>query len=294
MALKVKKQPKPVEATPVEDGGWDIDFRIVPTDHVEPNDYNPNDMESEFFEALTNAVREEGGMYQPVLVRPKPGEEGRFLIVDGENRWRVVNFLKKTTIPVVVVPYDDEKAKVRTISFNAIRGKNIPIKLARLLVDLYKTYSKEDIRRMTGIAEDQQTSVLKLLDVPDFKPQDGIRIGVEDVDRPISVPLLLMPDELASYTTAMKKAMKLIGPDVVALIGHEVADYDKAMKGAMGIAGVKLRNVAMALICHTFANLPKDVQKELVTKAHKAIYDKAADDATAKAGKKASTDKKVA
>lgn len=105
--------------------------------------------------------------------------------------------------------------------------------------------------------------------------------------------LMLMPDEHGAYTTAMKKAMKIMGDDVTALIGHEVASYDQAMKAAMGIAGAKLRNVALAVICETFNALPADMKDEIAKKAHAKIFDKLESDAQAKEDKKAKTDKKT-
>lgn len=298
MALNLKKPKKsndavqltaqPAQEVPADES---IDFRLVPIDHVEPNNYNPNDMEAEFFEAIVEQVKAEG-MNQPILCRENPEKEGYFLIVDGEHRWRASKVAGKKMIPIIVVPFDETSAKVRTLSMNNLRGQNIPIKLARLLVDLHKTYSEAEIRRMTGIGEEEQKSVLALLEVPEFNPSDGIKISSTDVQRPIQVNLLLLPDEHNAYTTAMKKAMKIAGDDVTALIGHEVASYDNAMKAAMGIAGAKLRNVALALICETFNALPKEQQAEIAKKAHAKIYDKLADDAEAKEAKKQAAAKK--
>jgi hypothetical protein len=213
--------------------------------------------------------------------------------VDGEHRWKAAKIAGKKRLGVIVVPFDEKRAKVRTLSMNNLRGQNIPIKLARLLVDLHKDYSSQEIRQMTGIGEDAQTSVLELLQVPEFNPSDGIKISTQDVERPISVSLMLLPDEHGAYTTAMKKAMKLMGDDVTALIGNEVAHYDQAMKASMGIAGAKLRNVALALICETFNSLPKEMQEQIGQAAHSKIYDKLAKDAEVKEAKKKASDKKV-
>lgn len=275
-----------------EEGEWEPDFRVVDIGDVSPNDYNPNDMEAEYFEALVEAVKQEG-MNQPVLVREDPANPGKFLIVDGENRYQAVKFLGKPRLPVVVVPLTESMAKIRTLSYNQLRGSNIPIKLARLLVDLHKEFTPKEVRAMTGLVEDDQTSVMELLKVPDFNPSDGIKISPQDVDRPIGVNLMLMPDEHGAYTTAMKRAMKIAGDDVVALVGNEVTHYDQAMKATMGIAGVKLRNVAMALICQTFNSLSKEKQEELVKAAHTIIYDKLSKDAQVKEAKKAKSDKVV-
>lgn len=275
---------------PVEKDPDDIDFRMVDIDALDKNSYNPNDMEAEFFEAVTGQVKAEG-MNQPILVRPDPVATGRFVIVDGEHRWKASKVAGKKRIAVIVVPYDEKTAKVRTLSMNNLRGQNIPIKLARLLVDLHKEFSPADIRKMTGIGEDAQTSVLELLKVPDFKPGDGVKLTANDVERPISVQIGLFPDEHKAYSNAIKKAMKLFGDDVVALIGHEVSDYDQAMKGAMGVAGAKLRNVALAVICETFNSMPKEQLLAAAQAAHKKIYDKLAADAEVKEAKKQAADK---
>jgi ParB/RepB/Spo0J family partition protein len=294
--LNLKKKAPPAEAViealqPAGDPDA-IDFRVLDVDAITKNDYNPNDMEAEFFEAVVNQVKIDG-MNQPILVRPDPVNEGQFIVVDGEHRWRASKVAGKKKIGVVVVPFDETTAKVRTLSMNNLRGQNIQIKLARLLVDLHKSYTAQEIRSMTGIGEDTQTSVLSLLQVPEFNPSDGIKMSAQEVERPISVSLMLMPDEHGAFTTAMKKAMKLMGDDVTALIGHEVASYDQAMKAGMGIAGAKLRNVAMAIICETFNSLSKEQQAEIGAKAHAKIYDKLAQDAQVKEDKKTKTDKKT-
>ena len=287
--LKIKTTPKPVDQPDPDD----VDFRLVPIEDVYPNEYNPNSMEAEYFEAIVSEVKQRG-MNQPILCRAHPKLPGKFLIVDGEHRWKSAKIAGKKRIAIIVVPFDETQSKVSTLAMNNLRGQNIPIRLARLLVDLNKTYSVAEIRKMTGIGEDVQISVLELLKVPDFKPGDGVKLSAQDVERPISVNLLLMPDEHASYSAAIKKAMKYMGEDVTALIGHEVADYDQAMKAAMGIAGAKLRNVALAVICEVFNKMPKEMQIEIGKAAHAKIYDKLAQDASVKAVKKQATDKKTA
>jgi ParB/RepB/Spo0J family partition protein len=294
MALKLKPKPVAQEFAQViaqEPDADFVDFRMVDIHLIEANPYNPNDMEAEFFETIVSQVKAEG-MNQPVLCRQNPAKPGWFLIVDGEHRWRAAKIAGKKMIAIIVVPFDELTAKVRTLSMNNLRGSNIPIRLARLLVDLNKSYTAAEIRAMTGIGEDNQISVLELLNVPTFNPSDGVKLSAADVDRPIQVTLLLLPDEHGAYTTAVKKAMKLMGDDVTALIGHEVADYDQAMKAAMGIAGAKLRNVALAVICETFNKLPKDMQTQIAQTAHAKIYDKLAHDAVVKEAKKQASDKK--
>ena len=249
---------------------YEPDVRVVGISQVRANGYNPNEMEADMFDLLTEAVRSEG-MNQPVLVRPDPDNEGGFIVVDGEHRFKVAKATGLKRLAVVVVPYTEEQAKVRTISMNQMRGQFIPIKLARMLVDLQKTYSDTEIRRMTGIAEDEQLSLSMLMAVPDLPTSDVATISLDQTDRPIHVHLLLMPDEHGCWDEAMKKAMEMVGPDVTPLVGVQVHSYDEAMRTSMKLAGVKLRNVALALICRAFTKLDPELQATLIEDARNHV-----------------------
>lgn len=267
---------------------------MVDIANVRPNDYNPNDMSSEDFEAIVRTMEDAGRIDGVVLVREDPDNADHYIIVDGENRYNAVKYLGKTKLPVFVAPYDEARAKISTIAMNNLKGQNIPIKLARLLVDLHKDFDPKTIQAMTGLASDQQKTTLKLLDAPAFKADDGIRLKAPGLGlaRPVHVELLLQPAENVAYTTAMKKALRLIGPHVTPLVGHEVTAYNDAMTSAMGIAGVKLRNVALAIICETFNKLPDELRDDLIAYARDQIMTKKGSDVEAATAKKLASDKK--
>lgn len=250
-----------------------IDFRIVEVDDLVFNDYNPNAMEQELFESLTDQVKEEGGVSQTLLVRPHPEQKGKWLVVDGEHRGKSAKIAGVKRLLAAVVPFVDSKAKLKTLSMNNLRGQAIPIRLAHLLVDLQKTYTQEEIARFTGIGMDKQIDVLKLLEVPDFSDMgdDTVEISADTVERPVQVSLLLMPDEKGSYDQAMTKAMGIAGADVTPLIGQEVKDYHEAIGEGMGIVGVKLRNVALATICRAFIDMPEEFKAKVAEKVREKL-----------------------
>ncbi len=99
-----------------------IDIRAIRISDMRANAYNPNEMEAEFFEHLVDAVREEG-MNQPVLVREDPDHPGKFLVIDGEHRFRAAQVVASRRSRQSVVPFDETKSKIRTLSFNAIKAK---------------------------------------------------------------------------------------------------------------------------------------------------------------------------
>lgn len=259
----------------VEETG--VDIRAVNVSDISVNAYNPNEMEAEFFEHLVSAVREEG-MNQPILVREDPDNPGKFIVIDGEHRFRAAQVVGLPKVAAVVVPFDDTKSKIRTLSMNAIRGQNVPIKLARVIVDLQQTYTDDQIAAMTGIRKDEQEAVLKLLELPDFdldSESADFSIGSGDTSRPIPVNLMLMPDEHTHYDAAMQKAMRLGGDDVVVVAGAEVQDYNRAMRESMGLVGVKLRNLALATICEAFNEMPGEFKQQVAEKMKARLAQKA-------------------
>lgn len=268
MVAKIVKTKKPSIHVPQQDVDKDYepDIRVVPIDDIEVNEWNPNAMDMETFNILVETVRREG-MNQPVLVREKPKTPGKYQLIDGEHRYKASKAAGLLKIMVVVAPYDEAMSKVRTISMNNIRGEYIPMKMAKLLVDLQEEFSEEEIRRMTGVKEEEFANLVALLDVPEPVFDGGVQISSLEVIRPIPVNLLLMPDEHESYEAAMTLAISMGGDTVVPLVGDQVGAYDNAMRTAFGITGAKLRNLGLAVICETFNAMPADQKKELVEKA---------------------------
>lgn len=265
MATKIVKSKKP-ETLPEITKDYEPDIRVVPVADIEVNDWNPNAMDMETFNILVETVRKEG-MNQPILVREKQGEEGKFELIDGEHRFKASKAAGLQKIVVIVVPYSDSMAKVRTISMNNIRGEYIPLKMAKLLAELQEEYSEEEIRRMTGVKEEEFANLLNLLDVPEPVFEGSVEISSMEVTRPIPVNILLMPDEHESYESAMELAIAMSGDAVVPLVGDQVGAYDNAMRTSFGVTGAKLRNLGLAVICEVFNALPAEQKKELVEKS---------------------------
>lgn len=265
MATKIVKSKKP-ETLPEITKDYEPDIRVVPVADIEVNDWNPNAMDMETFNILVETVRKEG-MNQPILVREKQGEAGKFELIDGEHRFKASKAAGLQKIVVIVVPYSDSMAKVRTISMNNIRGEYIPLKMAKLLAELQEEYSEEEIRRMTGVKEEEFANLLNLLDVPEPVFEGSVEISSMEVTRPIPVNILLMPDEHESYESAMELAIAMSGDAVVPLVGDQVGAYDNAMRTSFGVTGAKLRNLGLAVICEVFNALPAEQKKELVEKS---------------------------
>lgn len=266
MSTKIVKSKAKKEEPVAVEKDYTPDVRVVDVASIEVNEWNPNAMDMETFNILVETVRAEG-MNQPVLVREKPGEEGTYQLVDGEHRFKASKAAGLKKIMVIVVPYSDDMAKMRTISMNHIKGEYIPLKMAKLLAELQETYSEDEIRRMTGVREEEFANLINLLDVPEPVFEGSVEISSMEVIRPIPVNILLMPDEHESYESAMNLAIAMSGDSVIPMVGEQVGAYDNAMRTAFGITGAKLRNLGLAVVCEVFNAMPADQKKELVEKS---------------------------
>ena len=240
-----------------------IDYREVSIKRLVPNAWNPNHMEAKFFESLVAAIKVHG-VQQPILVRAKG--RNKLEIIDGENRYRAAILANVETIGVVVVNMEDIEAKIATLAMNNLRGDSVPLALAKIIVDLQEAeYSDADIAFMTGVGEDEQSVALALLDVPEVHPED-VNITVPKDETPTELTFLLMPHEKKSFTSAMTRAVKMVGAHAHALVGGEVKDYNKAMKEAYDLTGMKLRSVGLSTICEAFLMMDDKTKRRAVAK----------------------------
>lgn len=98
----------------------------VDREEIEPNDWNPNEMDAERLEGLKQSI-EDNGWTQPIVVHA----EEKY-IIDGEQRWTVAKELEDPDltpvdmpadyVPVFGITVDDDHARVATVQHNRARG----------------------------------------------------------------------------------------------------------------------------------------------------------------------------
>jgi len=136
----------------------EYEINEIEIEKVRPNDWNPNMMDSKKFGMLMKEISSKG-CRQPVLVRLK-GD--MFEIIDGEHRFNACKELGYSKVPCIVVADNDVEAKVSTIMMGKIKGEFNPVKLAKLIEDFAKTYTKKQIKEMTGYSEGEIEDYLLL------------------------------------------------------------------------------------------------------------------------------------
>ena len=140
---------------PINDVIW-VDRKLLRS-----NGYNPNKQVDSALALLVRSIRE-SGWTQPIVVRP-PNEEGIYVIVDGEHRWRASAMLTDVhgeKVPVVPLEASTEDCIAATVRHNRARGAHGVDSMVSLIARL-KGEGVEDatIQKMLGIEGEEYARI---------------------------------------------------------------------------------------------------------------------------------------
>jgi ParB family chromosome partitioning protein len=146
-----------------------VGARTVAVAAIEPNAKQPRGhFDQEALAELTDSVRAKGVLV-PLLVRPMPGQDGRFELVAGERRWRAAQAAGLHEVPVMVRDMSDTELFEAALIENVQRADLNPAEEAagyRRLMDEFG-HRQEDVSRLTGKSRSHVANLLRLLDLPD-------------------------------------------------------------------------------------------------------------------------------
>lgn len=147
----------------------------IALDQIEPNPWQPRKqfVESELLD-LKNSILEHG-VIQPIVVRK--GEQ-KYQIVAGERRWQASKLAGKSTIPAVVIDYNDDQMLEIALIENIQRQNLNAIEEAKAFKSLMVAYgvTQEDLAKRLGKSRSFIANSVRLLSLPD-DVQDKIVIG---------------------------------------------------------------------------------------------------------------------
>jgi ParB family chromosome partitioning protein len=127
--------------------------------------------------ALADSLRLHG-VIQPVVVRKRSGEEGRYELVVGERRWRAARLAGLATIPALVKDVASPQLLEVALVENVQRRDLNPIELALAFQGLIETgATQEEVGRRVGLDRSSVANTIRLLDLPrDY--QEDVESGV--------------------------------------------------------------------------------------------------------------------
>jgi len=145
----------------------DLTIVYIPVDRLEPNPWNPNEMDEATFRAEVASIQE-FGFIDPLVVRevihhddPLVQRGQCYQIIDGFHRWMGAKELGYTELPSLIIEASDDEAKELTIILNETRGRAEPKKLEALVKDLAE---RRDRSRLDNLLPFDRSHLDQMLD----------------------------------------------------------------------------------------------------------------------------------
>jgi ParB family transcriptional regulator, chromosome partitioning protein len=132
------------------------------------NPYQPRQFFNESkLEELTNSIKK-NGIIQPIAVRPKKSDSGKYEIVAGERRWLAAQKAGLHEIPVTILDLSDVESLEVAIVENIQRDDLSPIEEARGYKRLFEEfkYDHESISKLMSKSRSHVSNTLRLLTLP--------------------------------------------------------------------------------------------------------------------------------
>jgi ParB-like chromosome segregation protein Spo0J len=157
--------------------------QLIDINEVVPNPYNINKMGGQYFAALkANMADPDIGFTIPLLVRPNPAQienpdAPKWMIVDGEHRWKAASELGYEQVPAVNVGSMPEAiAKYMMVESNQVRGSTDDAALKNLVMELEKEF--EAMERDTALWDN-------LVLAPPDEDTDKYKVDEDDLETEI-------------------------------------------------------------------------------------------------------------
>lgn len=156
----------PAEDTAAPSGGSSSRFAAI--DQVYPNPYQPRRSFDEDALADLAASIAEKGVIQPLIVRERPTEKGRFEIVAGERRWRAAQRAQLHEVPVIIREFDDVEVLEVAIIENIQRADLNPVDEASGYKQLMEKFGRtqEEMGKALGKSRSHIANSVRLLTLP--------------------------------------------------------------------------------------------------------------------------------
>ena len=178
----------------------------IPTELLLEHPENSNFMNAETARKLRRHI-EGTGRYEPLTVRPHPSEEGKFQIINGHNRLRVLRALNYQTAHCVVWNLDDDKTRLYLATLNRLSGNEVPERRAALLNNLLQAF---DLDELTALLPDDKKQIEKLKRLSSLEPDEIITrtSGEEKLAIPVIITFMVEESEAKEVNLALDLILK--------------------------------------------------------------------------------------
>jgi len=184
-----------------------IGARMVPLDDLRPHPLNSNMMSEDLKEKLRVHIKR-SGRYPFLVVRPHPGEPGKFQVLDGHHRVQVLREIGHSAARCDVWDVNDREAKLLLATLNRLQGQDVPIRRAELLHDLLGEMSIDDLAGLLPETEKQLEELHALLEFPAEEVAAFLEEQAEAAEKvlPRVMSFVVTPEQEAIIERAVEKA----------------------------------------------------------------------------------------
>jgi ParB family chromosome partitioning protein len=138
---------------------------------IEPNPRNPRRyFNEERLDLLRTSIQEVGILVPLIVYRREDGDGDRYVLMDGERRWRCAADLAMTSVPANVIPApSDLENLLRMFNIHNVREEWPLIAVALSLqdvIDLSKETGEKRLAEMTGLTRSTVRRAKRLLSLP--------------------------------------------------------------------------------------------------------------------------------
>ena len=157
------------DSSPKENKADVVNLNKISISDLSRNPYQPRQFfDEEKLEELSNSIKK-NGIIQPIAVRPKKSDSGKYEIVAGERRWLAAQKAGLHEIPVTVLDLSDVESLEVAIVENIQRDDLNPVEEARgykRLADEFN-YDHESISKLMSKSRSHISNTLRLLTLPE-------------------------------------------------------------------------------------------------------------------------------
>jgi ParB family chromosome partitioning protein len=135
---------------------------------------------------------ERTGRYEPLTVRPHPSAKGKYEVLNGHNRLRVLRAIGHESARCVVWEVDDAQARLYLATLNRLAGSDIPERRAALLESLLGGF---DIAELSALLPDDRRQIEELERLSRLEPEDLVAGAPEKQEAHVPVILDFILEE---------------------------------------------------------------------------------------------------
>ncbi len=165
----------------------------IPVELLVAHPENSNFMNAEMTKKLRRHI-ERTGRYEPLTVRPHPSERGKFQVINGHNRLRVLRALNHKTAHCLVWNIDDNQTRLYLATLNRLSGSDVPERRATLLENLLTSFDTDELSALLPDSEKQIDELRRLSNV-ELEKLTERSIAEEKFEVPVILTFILEESE---------------------------------------------------------------------------------------------------